>query len=61
MYPGMSDFLADGDTPCADSAVADGSVVTGKGPGAVFDFAAKVAEQLGVDSKACYSAMMWEH
>ncbi|MBR2632777.1 MAG: DJ-1/PfpI family protein [Lentisphaeria bacterium] len=61
MYPGMSDFLADGDTPCADSAVADGSVVTGKGPGAVFDFAAKVAQQLGVDSKACYSAMMWEH
>ena len=60
MYPGMSDFLASGDVPCLESAVADGNVVTGKGPGAVFDFASAVAKVLGIDTAACYSAMMWE-
>ena len=60
MYPGMSDFLASEDAPVSDSAVADGNIVTGKGPGAVFDFASAVAKTLGVDTAACYSAMMWE-
>ena len=60
MYPGMEDFLVSGDIPCSVSAVADGNIVTGKGPGAVFDFASAVAGVLGVDSCKCYSAMMWE-
>ena len=58
MYPGMSDFLASGDVPAADSAVRDGNVVTGKGPGAVFDFASCVAEALGYNAADCLAAMM---
>lgn len=60
MYPGMGDFLTGNDTPCGESAVADGNAVTGKGPGAVFDFASLVAKNLGVDSADCFKAMMWE-
>ena len=61
MYPGMESFLCAGDIPSSDSAVADGNIVTGKGPGAVLDFASAVAGTLGVDSSECYKAMMWEH
>lgn len=61
MYPGMTDFLTSGDIPVSDLAVTDNKVVTGKGPGAVFDFASAVAETLGVDCAKCYSSMMWEH
>lgn len=60
MYPGMNDFLVFGNTPCSDIAVRDGNIVTGKGPGAVFDFASKVAEALGVDASECLRAMMFE-
>ena len=60
MYPGMEDFLVSGDVPGTAPAVVDGNIVTGKGPGAVFDFASAVAGVLGVDSCKCYSAMMWE-
>ena len=60
MYPGMMEFLAQGDIPVSDRAVRDGNVVTGKGPGAVFDFAVEVASALGVDASACCQAMMME-
>lgn len=60
MYPGMGDFLMSGDVPQSDSAVRDGNVVTGKGPGAAFFFASEVAAALGVDASACFEAMMME-
>ena len=60
MYPGMRDFLADKDIPSAAGAIRDGNVVTGKGPGAVFDFAYEVAKALGVDASDCLKSMMLE-
>ena len=60
MYPGMNSFLAEGDVPCSATAVRDGNVVTGKGPGAVFEFASAVAASLGVDASDCLKAMMLE-
>ena len=60
MYPGMSEFLVSGDVPQSVSAVRDGNIVTGKGPGAVFAFASEVASALGVDASGCYDAMMME-
>ena len=60
MYPGMTEFLASGDVPQTASALRDGNIVTGKGPGAAFDFAVEVASALGVDASACCQAMMME-
>ena len=60
MYPGMDSYLANGNTPVSELAVADGNVITGKGPGAVFEFAAKVADALGTDAGKCLASMMVE-
>jgi len=46
MYPGFADYL-DGMTPTGELAEADGNIVTGRGAGAAFAFAAKVAQVLG--------------
>ena len=46
MYPGFEQYLG-GMTPTGELAECDGRVVTGKGPGAVFAFAAKLAAALG--------------
>lgn len=50
MYPGFDSFL--GNLHYTDAlAEREGNVVTGKGPGAVFAFAAKIAEAAGLGSK----------
>ncbi|MBR2874064.1 MAG: DJ-1/PfpI family protein, partial [Lentisphaeria bacterium] len=50
MYPGFDSFL--GNLHYTDAlAEREGDVVTGKGPGAVFAFAAKIAEAAGLGSK----------
>jgi len=47
-YPGMEELLLDaGVTPCMDaSVVLDGNLITGKGPGTVFEFALSLLEIL---------------
>jgi len=47
MYPGFEAELQ-GAVPSGAPAERDGNVVTGKGPGAVFAFALKLAEALGI-------------
>ncbi|MDD3885960.1 MAG: DJ-1/PfpI family protein [Victivallaceae bacterium] len=58
MYPGYDRFLA-GNVPTGNMAEVDGRVVTGKGPGAVFHFAAALAGTLGFAEKVktVYAAM----
>ena len=46
MYPGFDEYL-DGEVSTGEAAEADERVVTGRGPGAVFAFAAKFAGVLG--------------
>lgn len=46
MYPGFDQYL-NGMTPTGELAEADGNIVTGRGAGAAFAFAAKVAQVLG--------------
>jgi len=46
MYPGFDDYL-DGSKPTGQLAEADGNIVTGRGAGAAFAFAAKLAQVLG--------------
>lgn len=47
IYPGMEEHLtAGGAEPSKDAAVREGNLVTGRGPGAAFDFALKLAEVL---------------
>ena len=48
MYPGMGKYLAPGEEPTGKLVETDGTVVTGKGPGATCFFAAAVARALGV-------------
>ncbi len=50
MYPGFDDYLG-GMKPTGQLAEADGKIVTGRGAGAAFAFAAKVAQVLGKDSE----------
>lgn len=47
-YPGMEDLLLEGGVaPCMDAAVVqDGTLITGKGPGTVFEFALSLLEVL---------------
>ncbi len=48
MYPGFGKYLKPGEEPTGRLVETDGTVVTGKGPGATFYFAAAVARALGV-------------
>ena len=48
MYPGFGKYLRSGEEPTDRMVESDGPVVTGKGPGATFFFAAAVARALGV-------------
>ena len=50
MYPAedLYKYLRDNKRPQSDLVVADGKVITGKGPGATFKFAAAIAEALQV-------------
>jgi len=52
MYPGMGKYLAPGEEPTGRLVECDGTVVTGKGPGATFFFAAAVARALGAAPEA---------
>ena len=52
MYPGFGKYLNAGETPTGRLVEVDGNVVTGKGPGATFFFAAAVARALGVSAEA---------
>ncbi len=49
MYPGFGRYLRDDEVPTERLVETDGTVVTGKGPGATVFFAAAVARALGVD------------
>ena len=51
IYPGFERRLAPGEMPTGSLAERDGRVVTGKGPGAIFAFAEKLAEALGLASE----------
>ena len=62
VYPGFEQYLG-GMTPTGELAECDGRVVTGKGPGAVFAFAAKLAAALGRSPREIgevYAAMFVE-
>ena len=50
MYPGFDRYL-NGAVYTSAPAERDGNIVTGKGPGAVFAFSAKVAEALGLQTQ----------
>ncbi len=50
MYPGI-DTCLNGKTPTGNPAETDGNIVTGKGPGASFAFAAALAGALGADAE----------
>jgi 4-methyl-5(b-hydroxyethyl)-thiazole monophosphate biosynthesis len=52
MYPGMGKYLNPGEEPTERLVETDGTVVTGKGPGATVFFAAAVACALGVAPQA---------
>ena len=47
MYPGFGKYLHPGEAPTGRLVEVDGKIVTGKGPGATFFFAAAVARALG--------------
>ena len=51
MYPGFGKYLKDGENPSGRLVERDGTVVTGKGPGATFFFAAEVAKALDVPAE----------
>ena len=57
-YPGMDEYY--GATPLDDMVVQDGNIITGKGPGAAFAFARKIAEALGKDSTQVAQGMFIE-
>lgn len=57
MYPGLGEYLPDGCVPGEGAAERDGRIVTGKGPGAVFAFAAALAGALGAETDELYRAM----
>ncbi|EJW91363.1 ThiJ family intracellular protease [gut metagenome] len=59
-YPGFEDRMI-GATPVNAKVVVDGNVITGKGPGAVFDFGFAIAEQFaGKEAVAALKkAMIW--
>lgn len=62
LYPGFEKYL-DGLASCEEPAVRDGRVVTGRGPGAVFDFAAALAAALGREEeiRTLYAGMFVHH
>lgn len=57
MFPGLGEYLPDDCVPTEAAAERDGRLVTGKGPGAVFAFAAALAGALGAETDALYRSM----
>jgi protein deglycase len=49
-YPGFEEYL-NGNVPTGRMTEIDGRIVTGKGPGAAFEFAGRIAEALGEGDK----------
>lgn len=56
LYPGLERYL-DGAVSTGAVTERDGHIVTGRGPGAVFDFAAELAAALGFETKELYGRM----
>ena len=52
MYPGFDSYLNGAKYTDAPAEI-DGNVVTGKGPGAVYAFAGKLAAALGLEAECC--------
>ncbi len=57
MYPGLDQYLPEHCRPTGNLAERDGNIVTGKGPGAVFAFAAELAAALNADTTETYRKM----
>ena len=59
MYPAedLYKYLSDSKRPEADLAVVCGNVITGKGPGATFEFAAAIARKLGCPENTVQSVL----
>ncbi|HSA07591.1 MAG TPA: DJ-1/PfpI family protein [Candidatus Gastranaerophilales bacterium] len=57
-YPGFDEFFKT--PPLLDMVVKDKNVITGKGPGAAFDFARAIAHALGKDSSQVAKGMLLE-
>lgn len=55
-YPGFEQYLSS--QPLPDMVVQDKNVITGKGPGAVFDFALTIAEALGKETSPVAKGML---
>ncbi len=55
-YPGFEDYF--GAKPLADMVVKYNNIITGKGPGAAFDFAQEIARSLGKDTAQVARGML---
>lgn len=55
-YPGFENQFKT--TPSTDMVVKDKNIITGKGPGAAFDFAFRIAESLGKDPSQVAKGML---
>lgn len=55
-YPGFEDQLLE--QPLSDMVVKHKNIITGKGPGAAFDFARKISEALGKDTSQLAKGML---
>ncbi len=55
-YPGFEKYF--NTPPLKDMVVQDGNIITGKGPGAAFEFAMKIAQALGKDPSAVAKGML---
>ena len=58
MYPGFEKFLG-GLVPSGNAVETDGNIITGRGPGALFDFCASIAQAFGAKDRvaALYRGM----
>lgn len=56
MYPGFDKYL-DGMSYTDSLSEQDGQIITGKGPGAIFDFAKSIAGFFGIDTTNLYNGM----
>lgn len=57
MYPNFDKYLGNGERPTGRLVERDGSVVTGRGAGATFLFAAEIARALGVPAERTKSVL----
>lgn len=55
-YPGFEHYF--NTTPLTDMVVQEGNIITGKGPGAAFEFAMKISRALGKDPSVVAKGML---